>query len=147
MEIVAEELRYAMEQNETTMESCVPSSATADNRTRFDRNKLIEELHSEHCHLKHMLKLHLVDQEFHHVHQMDDKSYTKCISLHGYPTLLWIQDARVALGREHSRLVARLVALQIVDNILEWMLEGWHFGEFQYRAPESQGCKVKGNLI
>jgi hypothetical protein len=50
-------------------------------------------------------------------------------ALHGYKTMQWTGDAKLALGREQSRLVARLVANEMTDSILEWMLEGWHFGE------------------
>jgi hypothetical protein len=50
-------------------------------------------------------------------------------ALHGYKTMQWTGDAKLALGREQSRLVARLVANEMADSILEWMLEGWHFGE------------------
>ena len=49
--------------------------------------------------------------------------------LHGYRTLLWVNNARKALEREHNRLVAQTFAIELVDDILEYMLEGWYFGE------------------
>ena len=42
-------------------------------------------------------------------------------------------QARRALEREHNRYVAMVVASDIVDDALEWMLEGWHFGERESR--------------
>lgn len=79
-----------------------------------------------------MLKLHFIDQEFHEVNRTS-RQHFECVALHGYRTFLWTKDAQVAFEREHSRLVARLVASGIVNDILEWMLEGWHFGERQSR--------------
>ena len=43
------------------------------------------------------------------------------------------QRGRRALEREHNRYVAMVVASDIVDDALEWMLEGWHFGERESR--------------
>lgn len=127
---VANELHYARIHAEGVIESTTPASAKRDGRTTFGRSELIEELSSEQKHLKHMLKLHVIDLEFHHAFATTSE-HVESFALHGYRTLLWTQDARIALSREHSRLVARLVAVEIVDEILDWMLEGWHFGERQ----------------
>ena len=47
--------------------------------------------------------------------------------------MMWTNNARRALEREHNRYVAMVVASDIVDDALEWMLEGWHFGERESR--------------
>lgn len=75
-----------------------------------------------------MLKLHFIDEELHEANRTP-KQHMESIALHGYRTFLWTKDARIALEREHSRLVARVVAVEVAHGILEWMLEGWHFGE------------------
>lgn len=74
------------------------------------------------------MKLHFIDEEFHEANRTP-KQHIESTALHGYRTFLWTKDARVALEREHSRLVARVVAVEVARDILEWMLEGWHFGE------------------
>lgn len=78
------------------------------------------------------MKLHFIDEEFHEANRTP-KQHIESIALHGYRTFLWTKDARIVLEREHSRLIARVVAVEVAHEILEWMLEGWHFGE---RPPQ-----------
>ena len=40
-----------------------------------------------------------------------------------------------ALEGERNRLIADLLSNEIVDNILNWMLEGWYFGERESEFP------------
>ena len=40
-----------------------------------------------------------------------------------------------ALEGERNRIIADLLANQIVGNILDWMLEGWYFGERESEFP------------
>jgi hypothetical protein len=56
--------------------------------------------------------------------------------LHGYRTLLYPSQARIALDFEHNRLVAAQLAQELVDQVLDAMREGWCFGEVasQYRT-------------
>lgn len=103
-------------------------SVQRDGNTTFRRVDFIEELSSEQTHLRHMMKLHLIDEEFHEAN-CTPKRHIESIALHGYRTFLWTKDARIALEREHSRLVARVVAIEVAHDILEWMLDGWYFGE------------------
>lgn len=117
---------------DTVIESTVPLSTEKDGKTTFRRIELIEELTSEQKKMRYMMKFHFIDLEFHEANQTTNE-HMESVALHGYRTFLWTQHARVALKREHNRLVARLVAIEIVDNILDWMLEGWHFGERQSR--------------
>lgn len=110
------------------IESVIPLSVQRDGITTFRRINLIDELCREQKNLRFILKLHLIDQEFHDANRTSLEHF-ECVALHGYRTLLWTKDARLALGREHDRLVGRLVATEIVHDILETMLEGWYFGE------------------
>lgn len=128
MERIADELHFARISTENVIESNLPMSVQRDGNTSFRRDSFIEELTVEQNHLRHMMKLHFIDEEFHEANRTS-KQHVESVALHGYRTLLWVKDARVALEREHSRLVARVVAVEITHDILEWMLEGWHFGE------------------
>lgn len=109
------------------IESTLPRSVQRDGNTTFRRVDFVEELSSEQKQLRHMMKLHFIDEEFHEANRTS-KQHIESIAP-GYRTFLWTKDARVALEREHSRLVARVVAVEVAHDILEWMLEGWHFGE------------------
>ena len=40
-----------------------------------------------------------------------------------------------ALESERNRIIADLLSNEIVDNILNWMLEGWYFGERESQFP------------
>lgn len=137
LERIADELHFARISTETTIESTLPMSVQRDGNTTFRRVDFIEELSSEQKHLRHMTKLHFIDEEFHEANRTS-KQHIESVALHGYRTFLWTKDARVALEREHSRLVARVVALEVTHEILEWMLEGWHFGERPSQA--TIGC-------
>ncbi|CAM9506461.1 unnamed protein product [Ectocarpus fasciculatus] len=132
LERIAEELHFARISTENVIESTWPSSVEVDGNTYFRRVDFIDELSSEQSYLRQRLKLHFIDEEFHEANRTS-KQHIECVALHGYRTLLWTKDARVALEREHNRLVARAVAVEVTHDILQWMLEGWHFGE---RQPE-----------
>lgn len=132
MERIADELHFARTSTEDVIETTLPMSVQRDGVTSFRRTELIEDLTSEEKQLRYTLKLHFVDEELHETHRTSSEHF-ECVALHGYRTYLWTKDARVALEREHSRLVARLVATDIAHDILDWMLEGWHFGERQSR--------------
>ncbi|CAN0345955.1 unnamed protein product, partial [Ectocarpus sp. 12 AP-2014] len=130
LERIAEELHFARISTEKMIESTWPSSVEMDGNTYFRRGDFIDELSSEQSYLRQRLKLHFIDEEFHEANRTS-KQHIECVALHGYRTLLWTKDARVALEREHNRLVARAVAVEVTHDILHWMLEGWHFGERQ----------------
>ncbi|CAN0581855.1 unnamed protein product, partial [Ectocarpus sp. 12 AP-2014] len=130
LERIAEELHFARISTENMIESTWPSSVEMDGNTYFRRVDFIDELSSEQSYLKQRLKLHIIDEEFHEANRTS-KQHIECVALHGYRTLLWTKDARVALEREHNRLVACAVAVEVTHDILHWMLEGWHFGERQ----------------
>lgn len=130
IETVSDELHFVKMHKGAVVESVVPLSARTGGNIMFRRSELIEELSSELKRLRCMLKLHQIDDELHHANRTT-REYTECTALHGYQTLLWSHDAKIALAREHNRLVARIVAIDIIDDVLAWMLEGWYFGERQ----------------
>jgi hypothetical protein len=49
--------------------------------------------------------------------------------LHGYSSVLWTNNTRKALNARQERLIAMNISQEIVDDILDYMLEGWYFGE------------------
>lgn len=147
MERVADELHFARSSTEKMVESTLPSSVQIDGVTSFRRADFIQELSLEQKHLRLALKLHHIDEEFHEANRTS-KQHIESVALHGYRTFLWTKDARVALEREHSRLVARVVAVEITHDILEWMLEGWHFGERPSRhATQGHASDVQANVM
>lgn len=146
MERIADELHFARSSTEKMVESTLPISVQWDGVTSFRRVDFIHELSLEQKHLRLMLKLHHIDDEFHEANRTSS-DHMESVALHGYRTFLWTKDARVALEREHSRLVARVVAVEITHDILEWMLEGWHFGERPCRhATQRHVPSVQANV-
>jgi len=97
-------------------------------------------IHSRHCNysidmlqrelkiIDNQLALTKVDSELHAAYQ-SMHSFVEIESLHGYKTHVATDNAISALLREHDRLVAASVSDEVVDGILDWMKEGWYFGE------------------
>ena len=50
-------------------------------------------------------------------------------SIHGYRSLMWVGEAKEALGRLRDKIISETLVEELVDDILENMLEGWAFGE------------------
>lgn len=81
------------------------------------------------------LKLSSIDEEIHHAYTVSDDVVMITIkSIHGFPVTLRRVDAIAALEHEANRHVGSLVAKDVVDNILQWMLEGWYFGQYCSQA-------------
>ncbi|KAG5177552.1 hypothetical protein JKP88DRAFT_265019 [Tribonema minus] len=113
---------------QAVFESTIPNSVARGGGTSFRREDLLYELTRERSHLTFMLRLDAVDAEYHQALKTTAPSM-ECQALHGYHTMQWTSDARTALGRERDRMVAQLTATEMAEGILDWMLEGWHFGE------------------
>ena len=112
----------------TTFESFVALGAQQGGTTKYRRGDLMDELMYERKEIQRRLDLNNVDKELHDCFQTR-KEYVEVYHLHGYATILWTNNARRALAARQRRLVAMNVAQEVVDDILEWMLEGWYFGE------------------
>jgi hypothetical protein len=89
---------------------------------------LLHELTVETEELHRQLHLNDVDKELHDV-CATRKEFFEVRSLHGYSIMLWKGNAKSALLREQSSLVAVEVSRDVVEDILSWMLDGWYFGE------------------
>ena len=130
---ISDELVYVrMSPDVKVLESYVPLSAARGGNPHFKRDDLLYELNWEDKQLAMRSHLDALDRELHDAHATN-KEYMEVKALHGYATMMWTNNARRALEREHNRYVATVVASDIVDDALEWMLEGWHFGERESR--------------
>ena len=120
--------RVRLDKDSETIESDICMSAQLGGNRIFKRLDLLDELAQEIVELERRLHLNDVDKELHDAYA-SRKEYCEVKSLHGYSMMLWTNNARVALEARQSRLVAYTVAKEAVDDILDWMLEGWYFGE------------------
>jgi hypothetical protein len=127
-ELDAELERVRHMKDNASIESKICLSAQLGGNSIFRRLDLLEELNQESSDLNRQLQLNNVDKELHDAFA-SRKEYIEVKHLHGYATMLWTNNARVALGMAQSRLVAHTVAKEAVDDILDYMLEGWYFGE------------------
>lgn len=126
---ISDELVYVrMHPDIKVLESYVPLSSSRGGNPHFRREDLLHELTWEDTQLAMRMQLNALDRELHDAFATT-KEYMEVKALHSYPTMMWTNNARRALDREHNRYVAMVVASDIVDDALDWMLEGWHFGE------------------
>lgn len=120
--------RVRIDRDNVIFESDVCLSAQLGGNRVFKRMALMDELTYERRELHQRLDLNNIDMELHDAF-CTRKEYFESKFLHGYRLMLWTNNARLALENRHSRLCALSVAKEIVDDILDWMLEGWYFGE------------------
>ena len=114
--------------NAKTLQSIVARSALNGGETTFIRTDLIKELSDEIHEIDTKLSLAQIDSELHDAYACQDDSIT-IRSIHGYDMTVKRRDGILALEHEHNRHIANLVSTDIVDGILNWMLQGWYFGE------------------
>jgi len=114
--------------NAKTLQSIVARSAINGGETTFIRSDLIKELSDEIHEIDTKLSLAQIDSELHDAYACQDDSIT-IRSIHGYEMAVNRRDGILALEHEHNRHIANLVSTEIVDGILDWMLQGWYFGE------------------
>lgn len=101
---------------------------------RLPRGDLVFQLAVEAAGLHDKLRLAELDKELHDVLCATGDSVTT-VALHGHPQTAWKANAVTALKRQVAPLTARQVAESVVEDILEWMQEGWHFGEAPSAVP------------
>jgi hypothetical protein len=127
--VLDEELdRIRSDRDSTIFESDVVLSVQLGGNRVFKRQDLMDELMEERKELAQRVDLNNIDRELHDAYATR-KEYFESKYLHGYSLLLWTNNARMALEQRQSRLVALSVSKEVVDDILDWMLEGWYFGE------------------
>ena len=120
--------RVRLDKDSRTIMSDIALSAQLGGNRIFKRLDLLDELSSELAELQRHMHLNDVDKDLHDAYA-SRKEFVEVGSLHGYSMMLWTNNARVALEARQSRLVGFTVAKDVVNDILDWMLEGWFFGE------------------
>lgn len=50
-------------------------------------------------------------------------------ALHDFHQMMWREDAVKSLESEGNKHIAAQVCSEVIDDVLDWMLEGWVFGE------------------
>lgn len=116
--------RIRLDRDSSVFESEVCLSAQLGGTKIFRRIPLLEELNDEKREIEQRLDLNSVDKELHDAYNTR-KEYFESKFLHGYSIMLWTNNARLALEARQSRLSAQSVAKEVVDDILDWMLEGY----------------------
>jgi hypothetical protein len=135
--------RVRLEEDRLVFESSVPlSTHVPGGNTHFRRDDLLNELSNEAAELSRQKELTLVDQEFHDV-VASQSQYVEVRRLHSYKVIMWTKNARDALAMRQSHLVAINVAEEAVDAILDFMLDGWYFGECDITKVEREGALVQ----
>ena len=129
------ELKSAEKSIAKTIQSVVARSTMNGGETNFIRTQLIKELSAEIVKIDSKLKLAQIDDELHRTYASKEAKVS-IRSIHGYDTTVTRQDAIWALDREHNRHVAKMMASETIDNILEFMLDGWFFGERDTKAKK-----------
>ncbi len=114
--------------DQTIIESTVCYSSIEGGNTLFRREDLQADLYYEMAYVDSLLDLTNIDKELHDAYATRYE-YIEVKHLHGYDTLMWINHARMALGRRQDQLISQTASREVVDDILDWMLEGWYFGE------------------
>jgi hypothetical protein len=122
--------RIRLDKHSQVFTSNVALSTQLGGNNVFKRADLLEELYSEAAEIELRINLDQIDLELHDSYACKAE-YFESNFLHGYSILLFTNHARIALEARQSRLVAMTVAKEIVDDILDFMLEGWVFGERQ----------------
>ena len=123
------ELRRVQKLHDATVQSSVARSAAINGG---DCN-LMKEIAGEMSQVDSKLKLCMIDKELHRCYASEEVS-PPTRSIHGYDTSTKrTKEAILALEHEHDKHVSRIAALETVDGILNWMLEGqWSvFGCFR----------------
>ena len=127
-EVEKEVERVRADKDSAVFESEITLSAQLGGNSKFTRAELLDDLEGELGALRLNLNLDRVDKELHDAYA-SRAEFIEVSALHGYKMLLWTNNARVALQARQNRLIAMTVAREVCDEILEWMLEGWMFGE------------------
>jgi hypothetical protein len=101
---------------------------------RQPRLDLVFELTFELQGLRSMLRLNDIDRELHAIYAAPKDEFVSTQVLHGYPAQLWRGNALIQLEAESSRIVSRQIVGEVLSDILDWMYEGWYFGEIKSAA-------------
>ena len=110
------------------VETAVARSVLQGGAPLMRKEDLLFELTFELGECSRNMRLFDVDKELHLAHSTT-VDYMETEALHGYRQMQWTKNVVIALERERDSIIAKIIAYEVVDDILEWMKEGWYFGE------------------
>jgi len=120
--------RVRQDKDAVSFVSTIALSAQLGGNTNFQRLDLLAELTDEAREIGRRVELDNVDKELHDSYRTRSE-YMEVKYLHGYSMMLWTNNARKALESRRGHLIAVTIAGDVVNDILDYMLEGWAFGE------------------
>ena len=133
LDVERERLR-GIPKSQKMVESFIAASVVKGGKPQMTRESLSVELERELASTFKQIKMHDVDHELHAAYCCRE-DYFETEVLHGFKQMQNTGNVIDALEGERNRLIADLLSNEIVDNILNWMLEGWYFGERESEFP------------
>ncbi|KAH9064673.1 hypothetical protein Ae201684P_003460 [Aphanomyces euteiches] len=132
IKVLQDEIERVKRSKEAIVSSTVCLTAVRANNgataISFRKMDLFLELTNEAKAWEKHIRLRAVDTELHATYNWTE-SHIQTVALHGFTQMQQTEKVQAALTREQSTLVAQLVTVEVIEDILEYMLEGWHFGE------------------
>ena len=93
------------------------------------------------------IKVARVDKELHDAYLANDEEEITVTSIHGFPVALSRKDAIAALERERDKHLGALMTVEVIDDILQWMLDGWYFGQSSSQQPSTSTLQTKPSSV
>ncbi|KAL7456702.1 hypothetical protein ACHAWC_008193 [Mediolabrus comicus] len=93
------------------------------------------------------IKVARVDKELHDAYLANDEEEITVTSIHGFPVVLSRNDAIAALERERDKHLGALMTVQVIDDILQWMLDGWYFGQSSLQESSTTTLQIKPSSV
>ncbi|CAK4706908.1 unnamed protein product [Aphanomyces euteiches] len=132
IKVLQDEIERVKRSKEAIVSSTVCLTAVRANNgataISFRKMDLFLELTNEAKAWEKHIRLRAVDTELHATYNWTE-SHIQTVALHGFTQMQQTEKVQAALTREQNTLVAQLVTVEVIEDILEYMLEGWHFGE------------------
>lgn len=93
------------------------------------------------------IKVARVDKELHDAYLANDEEEITVTSIHGFPVALSRNDAIAALERERDKHLGALMTVQVIDDVLQWMLDGWYFGQSSSQELSTTTLQIKPSSV
>jgi Ca2+-binding EF-hand superfamily protein len=128
---VKAEMEGKLEKRDEITKTAVALSVIRGGMGRMKRGELLKELFWEYRYLGEQCSLVALDKELRAAYDahIQDHLFFTSTALHGFPQHMDTEKAIVSLERSIHTIVAHESAAELINDILDWMLEGWYFGE------------------
>ncbi len=93
------------------------------------------------------IKVARVDKELHDAYLANDEEEITVTSIHGFPVALSRNDAIAALERERDKHLGALMTVDVIEDILQWMLDGWYFGQSSSQESSTTTLQIKPSSV